>query len=170
MIIYIRHGDDNENKPSYIHDTHITKQGKRNSKRIAIKLIKKYGIPKTIYVGPLLRTRETLSSMMKIISKLKPTEKPQIIIESSLSRYFTSSEQKVFSVSDRSLYRGVPIYETWDDFKERVKKHWDNISHHRSEKDIIWCVTHTLVIKEISYATGIKIKDHLSFLDKLVVK
>ena len=83
VLIYIRHGNDDEREPHKIHDTHLTSQGKHKSKKVAKKLIEKYGVPDIIFCSPFARTRETLDVFNKVIRKIGNKEIANII-DSSL--------------------------------------------------------------------------------------
>ena len=61
MIIYIRHGNDNYDDPTYRYDRRLTSQGKNDTKSVIQALLKKYGKPKKIF----LKARKHVSACTK---------------------------------------------------------------------------------------------------------
>jgi len=169
MIIYIRHADDSSvHDHSHIHDTHITKKGIIDCDILSKRLIRRYGKPYKIYHSPLLRGTETTKAMTTLNDI-----GGKIISDNRLSRYFTKSEQQNPDVSRSSLGKDVPIYENWKDFQQRVKDHMDEMIRKEylySKDKVVWCITHTLVIKEVTRLLKIKTPDYLPFLYSFKVR
>src|SRR5436190_1968206 len=67
MNIYLRHGEDDLSDEATKHDGHLTREGKKQVKNTAKYLLKKYGIPSTIYCSPFVRTTETAEQMKKFM-------------------------------------------------------------------------------------------------------
>ncbi len=158
MHIYIRHGNDDK-IGKYVHDLSLQSDYNDDIIKKTKKLIYKYGYPSKIYCSPFKRVRETVTIMLEYIkSKGRYVD---IYIEPSLSRYFTSKEKKYPKVRKTTLKYDPPIYEDWDQFKKRV----DKIEHKiNSNNDIVWCITHYLVIKRITKNNNIDIPNYMPFL------
>jgi len=161
MIIYIRHAEDKEGK--YKHDAKITEKGKKKSTSLGKKLIKKYGLPNSVLCGPMRRTIKTAKYMAKNAAKNVGSHMRE---DRGLSRYFTGSEQKHPGVHPKYKKR-IPIGGSHEKFKERVRKHIERVKDHKGK--IIWCITHTLVIKEVGNYFNVKYPEHFEFLEVLVV-
>lgn len=162
MIIYIRHAHDSYPNATHRHDHHITDKGVKDAKKLARKLIKKYGYPKLIICSPFQRTRETLNSMLTEFGYT-----PDIVYDASLSRYFSKKDQKDPSMFSETTDAGIPVYETFDDFKIRVHKHLKNMlkNNYFSGTEPVWCITHALFFLEVARKFHIAMPKHVPFLD-----
>lgn len=166
MIIYIRHGND-DGPAEHRHDQRLSDKGKRRSKKLAKRLIKRFGHPSIIYVSPFQRTLETVAAMS---NRFKRTV--TLRLDPKLSRYFSSKEQADPSIYPETKKVNVPIHEGKDDFKRRVKSHiryTRKSKYHRSSK-VIWVITHTLVMKEVSRYWDIDIPEHFEFLEWFTIE
>ena len=163
-IIYIRHGEDK--RGDYKYDEKLTSRGKRDAKKVAKELIDTYGIPDAIYCSPFYRTRQTRHQMLKVIGEHTDREIVKVT-DHRLSRYFTDSEKKNPDIRSDTRKKKVPIYESWDDFKERVYEHVDEMEN--SDHEVIWCIGHTLIIKHVAKYKNIKRSSHIEYLDKVVL-
>lgn len=161
-LIVIRHANDEGHKPKHRHDQEITNSGRREARRKAVKLIEKYGNPDIIYCSPMIRTKQTLIEMLKYV---KGT--PQILVDNRLSRYFSSREQKdpsVFTVTSKGK---IPIYESYDRFKDRCDSFLNSMRRRkyiRDKEHVVWVITHTLVIKRILRKRRMSHSSYMSFL------
>src|SRR5213080_2332527 len=74
-IIYIRHAEklfsNGASGQEYSHDPDITDEGVLEANILGLKLVEKYGIPNVIYCSPLLRTRETMNSLLGKVDEAK---------------------------------------------------------------------------------------------------
>lgn len=170
MLIYIRHGHDEDPDPTYRHDNKLSSKGHKQVKDKVRELIKLYGIPDMILISPFRRTKETASVMKKYISKEYPNSKTKSYYDSRLSRYFTSKERRDPDISPATDDKVIPIDEGNKEFRRRVKKHVKEISKSKYKKKIIWCVTHTLVIKRVAEIFETSVPDHFEFLETIVIK
>lgn len=190
MIIYIRHSHDEYDDATHRHDHQITPLGKEKARRMGKKLIEKYGLPNLIYCSPFKRTRQTLKYMLKdnipvvpatgsapLGSLLRPpgdrTEtvqppKTRVKYDANLSRYFNRQEQEDPSIFAETEKLDIPIKETKNEFKLRVDEHINEITSLHNDKQIIWCITHTLVLKRVAKHYNIDIPKHLEFMEYFV--
>jgi len=166
MIIYIRHGDDEDDDATHRHDHHINKKGKKRARKVAKRLIKKYGNPNVIYCSPFRRTLETLYYM-----KEKIQNNPKIYIDPDLSRYFSTTEQLDPSVFPETMDKDIPIYENRNKFHKRVKNHIRRMEKHKYHKNekVVWCITHTLIMKDVGRYWSIDLPDHFDFFQKFII-
>lgn len=167
-IIYIRHGSDERQNHKY--DEELTREGKEEAKKIAKKLIEEYGLPDVIYYSPFYRTRQTRKAMMHTIKKYvkDESELPVLKLEPRLGRFFTKKQSKNPDIRNSTSQKGAIIYETWNEFETRVTQQYEEI---KQTKDIIiWNITHTLVLLQISFLSQIERNKHVNYLDYCVVK
>jgi len=163
MIIYIRHGDDEERHPVYRNDHDLTEEGREDARRLGKKLIRKYGKPHTIYCSPYLRTRATATAMTET---LEGKGKGKIKYEVGLSRY-TGRKGK----SEPVLHRDTeacdpPLDEDHEQCRNRIRKHIRSLERkgHLSSRRVIWCITHALVLKHVGNYFRVRTPKHIPFL------
>jgi len=91
---------------------------------------------------------------------------PRVIIDPALSRHFSSREQKNPSVSPSTKEVEIPIYESWGEFKERCKEHIKEMRGmgHYNSKEVVWCITHVLVLKRVASYFEIDLPEYVPFL------
>lgn len=166
VIVYLRHGEDVRTK--YKYDEKLTSEGKESARELAEELINKYGVPDAIYCSPFYRTRQTRRQMLKVISTY--TDKRVVnITDPRLSRFFTRSQTQNPDIRRDTLKKKAPIYETWDEFKRRVRRQvkemeWQDIY------DVIWCIGHTLIIKQVAKIKEINRSSHIKYLDTIILE
>ena len=157
MIIYMRHGNDEQSHPRYKNDPGIRKESRGDIRRHARKLIQKYGVPDVVYFSPMVRGIETVQEM-----DLPSTAKISVLPE--LSRFFLKREINFTEIDPISLRRGVPLFETSDQFKKRsdlIVKAIDQTHPGLT----VWCITHALVMKRAAHYYRAQLSDHQDFLE-----
>lgn len=174
MIIYLRHASDNYNDPTFLHDQKIvpSKKNLEDINSVVRYLIKTYGSPSVILCSPFQRARDTLEFMKDMLVKETGGE-IDVEIDPRLSRYFTSKEKKEPSVRKDTLELEPPIFEKWDDFKERVVEHVDEMvekGYLKSRHTVVLVITHTLVIKEVAKYLKFDTPEHYEFLQWMCVR
>lgn len=163
--IYIRHAEKgfaNGNSEYFKHDPGITEIGVERAKKIALKLIEMFGEPTKIVSSPYRRTRETSLIMNSLLKN--PLE--EIQIDSGVSEYLGNHNNTNLDVTIATQIHDPPHPETFDQMKKRVKKHIDkvrkfSITHPR---EVIWIITHGLIIKQIAGNLNIKTSRQLPYL------
>lgn len=165
-IIYVRHGEDTRSKHRY--DEKLTREGKEGARELARQLIDKYGIPDAIYCSPFYRTRQTRRQMLKVVDEYTD-KKIKNVTDPRLSRYFTRSQERNPDIRGDTRKKKAPIYESWDDFKRRVKKQLRDMEN-KDKYDVIWCIGHTLIIKHVARYKGIDRPDHIKYLDTVIIE
>ncbi len=169
-VIYIRHANDGVDRPQYTHDPGVTPESRTPIRELVKRLIATYGNPDLIFISPMNRTISTYALMKPYL------QKPRVIIDRHLSRYFTSEETETFNLKDlhpRTLYLGLPLSESNSGFKERLEEHIREFSRrgfYQSRRPVVWCLTHALVMKKIALNLELPLKDHLDFLEVLPVE
>ena len=166
-VIYIRHGDDHDKDPKYEQDHEITKSGKKDCKRVAEKLIEKYGHPDMIRVTPFLRGVQTVKAMKDVLKA-----KTEIVFDANLSRFFSKREKKNPSVAPETLEFKPPIMETRKEFHKRTSKHYKKMKKGKyfQKGKMIWCITHALVLKAVAEKADVSLPDHYDFLERFIVE
>lgn len=160
MIIFIRHSLDNDLKHRI--NTKLTTRGKRIAYIKGLKLIRKYGVPYKIYCSPFRRTIQTMKSMLKSLPK---ESLPKIKLSHGLSRYFSSKEL----MQDFTLSIDVPVHETKEEFTQRVVETIKKLQKWVHSQEVVWCITHTTVIKKIAKIYKIKLPHTIPFMYSFVV-
>jgi len=163
MLLYIRHSEADD-KSRYVDDPKLTRDGKYMAYHQGKKLIKKYGIPTTIYCSPFLRTRHTLKYMLY---GLTPGQKASIniIIEPRISRFFRRSEQRRCDVHRSTLDEKIPVKENTDIFFKRIKIAAKFFHKGVKSDGVVWCITHTTVYKRVAKLYKIELPSHIPYMD-----
>lgn len=164
-VIFIRHGDDNDDDPTYTHDPKITDNGKKKARSTSFELVQKYGSPKIIFCSPFRRTIQTAKMMKKMCGA-----KTKIYIDKNLSRYFCAREKVNPQIGPGTGKYDTPIYESWKGFEYRVDKHLEMIkkNYFNQKDEVIWCITHALVYKHVARTYTITIPSYIPFMHYFV--
>ena len=161
MLIYLRHGDD-RGPAKYRHDRHLNARGKKQARKACLDLVTKYGQPDEVFVSPFRRTLETLEAMNDHF-----TGSVAVHHDDRIAQYLGQKKRSP-SVSPETASR-VDVGESRDAFRARVKEHVREVRE-RAKTTAIWCVTHQVVIEEVSsYFGGRQIRVDLEFLDHVVM-
>ncbi len=166
VIIYLRHGRDKRTK--YKYDEKLTPEGKDKSRELAENLIRKYGIPDAIYCSPFYRTRQTRRQMLKVISK-HTNRKIINITDPRLARFFTKNQTRNPDIRSDTRKKRVPIFETWSEFKMRVRDQVREMER-KTKYKVIWCIGHTLIIKQVAKIKHIDRPDYIEYLDTIILE
>ncbi len=157
MIIYMRHGNDEQSHPRYRNDPGIRHGSRDKIRDHSHKLIQKYGYPDIVYVSPMARGIETVQEM-------ELPSQTQIRVLPELSRFFLKSEIDFKKIDPMTLKRGLPLFENPNQFKKRsdliVK--WLDQTH---QGLTVWCITHALVLKRAARYYQAHLSNHQDFLE-----
>jgi broad specificity phosphatase PhoE len=158
--IYIRHAVKdyrNSDAEFFKHDPGIKEFGVERAKKIATKLIETYGEPTKIVASPYRRTRETAMIMNTMLKN--PFE--EIFINTNLSEYLGNHAHAPIDVTSATKIHNPPHPESFDDMKKRVKKFMDK---NEKSKEIVWFITHGIIIKQIASNLGIRTSKQFPYL------
>lgn len=158
MIIFLRHANDDESA-TFKHDHHITEKGHKHAQQVTKKLVEKYGSPDLIMSSPMHRGKETVDAMLEVLSN-----KPKVVYDKDLSRYFNSLEQAHPEVCTCTLKEKIPIYESREEFKKRCAKVLKKTKKIPKDK-VVFVITHYLIMKFVADHYDITLPDHMPFLD-----
>ena len=157
--IYIRHADKaykNMESELFKHDPGITQVGVERARNVALRLIKEYGKPTKIVSSPFRRARET--AMIMNMTLENPFE--EIFIDPNLSEYLGNHNNVPLDVTNATKIHNPPHPETFEDMKKRVKKHVEKMrkkqNKYSKNKEIIWFITHGLILKQICNSINLK--------------
>lgn len=164
-VIYIRHAKDKKDRCE--HDEKLTEEGKEDVKRFTKKLIDENGFPDVIYYSPFMRTRQTVKYMLRQIKHMDENRKVKISIEPKLGRFFTAKERKNPDIHESTERRNPIIHEDKKSFHSRIKKHLKRVSK-KGEDQVIWNVTHTLVLLRVAEYLDIERDPHVEYLDTVI--
>lgn len=207
MRIYIRHGHKTHRNGktvadgTYQHDPEITEQGKEEARKLAMNLIKRYGVPTIIVCSPFLRCRQTANELAKSVnsyvnsrfSKAYHTKesliisshtrtldstkniKPNIEISDTyqvgircdplLSEYLGNQYQLQLNANIKEINFDIhpdtrkfnpPLYEDIFKLECRVRDHNDAMRDFDVTKDVVWFVTHGVVLGKVMSSMGFK--------------
>jgi len=164
-IIYIRHGKDKESK--YKHDEKLSQEGKQEILEFTEKLVQENGFPDIIYYSPFRRTQQTAKYMIKKLNEM--TDK-KILYKSdvNLGRFFTRNQRYNPSVRKSTFRKGVIVEERYEEFKDRVEEQIEDMEN--KEHEIIWNITHSLVLLHVAKVKRIERDKRVEYLDTLVIK
>ncbi len=163
-VIYIRHGDDSYSDPTREHDRRLTSTGYKDAKRKTMELVEKYGAPTRIYTSPFKRAVQSVHAMERVIKK--NGHNVDVIKDWKLSRYFSSREKQNPQVYEETERAGAPIHESWEEFQSRCRSHMRSFKRdgmYRG-KEVVWCITHALVLKEVARKYQVTLPEHIPFL------
>lgn len=166
MLIYIRHGNDHSEDNKHHHDRGLSKSGWRKASKAATRLIEKHGHPAIVYVSPFRRTVDTVAAMAERFDR--PVS---VIQDPRIAQYFGKKKRRRGVEIGRVLAGIAPIDHDKEAFRQRVAQHIDDVKladHHRSAA-VVWCVTHTVVLRHIGKRFDEKVPDPLDFLDHFVI-
>ncbi len=169
MFLYIRHGEDREDK--YDNDGKITRSAKEEIKTKTLQLIEEHGMPDIIYYGPFYRTYQTMKYIKKWIKKQYGDSYKNIkfVPEPRIGRFVSRSQRYVRS---STLENGAVIDQKPKNFKKGIIEHLENLREIKSENPEIkiWNVTHAYVMTYTAKKNEILFKSHVPYLDVLVIK
>lgn len=171
MIIYIRHGEEEHQKDAtYVQDVKLVKRGHDACRKKCIALVEKYGYPQHLYCSPLRRTVATAALFSETLKREYGLSVP-VLVRPCLQRFFVRSEREDVSVAPQTFGAGVKI-ESSDKSKKKVRHGHDELEKLHPD-EIVWCVTHAVVIKEVRRMTEGKLKasdEHQPFLYSMAAK
>ena len=97
-----------------------------------------------------------------------------MVYDTRVGRYFSSREKKEGpDVRKETLKMKPSIYESWEKFKNRVQDHVDNLIKDgllKSRSQVVWVVTHTLVIKHVARYLNFEMPEWYEFLQWVALR
>jgi broad specificity phosphatase PhoE len=158
MILFWRHGhDDNHQDPKHRDDHELTdsKKTRKVIKKAVKDAINKYGWPCQILCSPMRRGIATAKIMKRIIEKQDSTKTVRILVTRKLSRYFCAKEQASPKVASETKRRKIPIVESSEELQARVDAHLESVKPFAANsKQPTWCITHAVLLKRIYTLAG----------------
>lgn len=157
IVVFIRHAPDmDKSEGTYSQDVKLSPAAARELDLAIPLLVQEYGFPTEIRYSPMLRTRQTKDEMVRRLKKMNRKCKPNLKLERALSRFFTAKERAQLDVAPRTLTYRPPIVPT-ERSKLNVEDMFMTLAHKakkpKHHKDVIWCITHAVVIKHIRRIT-----------------
>lgn len=161
MLIYLRHGDD-RGPATYRHDRHLNVRGRKQARKAGAALVAKYGQPDAVFVSPFRRSLETLEALSENFSG-----EVRVHRDKRLAQYL-GDKKRIPSISPDTA-SWVDVTESMEAFRARVQEHVRDVRA-RAQTAAIWCITHQVVIEEVSgHFGGRQIRADLEFLDHVVM-
>lgn len=172
VMIYIRHGNDDDRNSTYRDDAKLTDKGMKKSKEKCKHLVEQYGIPKVIVCSPFIRARQTAIIFKKYI-KYKYGISVKVKIDITLGRFFSTSERANPDVRDETLKYKPLIEKSTAEMDKRLENHKNRViarGYHKVE-DKIWCISHGIIMARFMKLYGLvkKSDTHVDFLRHFVV-
>ena len=155
MIIYMRHGNDEQRRPEFKNDPGIRRDADHDIIQHYRKLVSRYGKPDVIYVSPMRRCIETAKIMGF----------KDIYIKRGLSRYFLKKETVLHEIDPRTKRLNVPLYETSNEFDKRAYRTIKDIDEYVNKGLKVWVITHSLILKRAAKYYNKYIPKHHDFLE-----
>jgi broad specificity phosphatase PhoE len=148
-IVYIRHAE-KEYKNGYNHlfphDPSLTTDGLLNSIQKGIQLYNYIGAPNVIYCSPFQRTRETMNALL---GEIPISSDLQCYCLPEISEYLGNWKQYEVKVRPETLFYN-PLVCTMSEFETKIKNHLEEFKKINNSNNVIWVITHGLVMKKIS--------------------
>jgi len=169
MRIYIRHADKCYYNGSlsvsiYRHDSGITDLGRERARDLATKLISKWGMPKKVICSPYKRTRDTAQEMMLNVSIDVP-----LYCDINISEYLGNKRTEALDVEEQTSCWNPPHPEFLWMMKERVKKHNDMFQSFDESDEVIWIISHGIIIQQLIYLLQYQTKNKIPYLGVLLL-
>jgi len=170
-VIYLRHSDDySEQDSTYEHDARITRRGKSKARRKALLLCKKFGVPKVIVISPFYRARRTAKEMRSIIES-EFHIRVRVKVDPSLGRFFTAEQRKKPDMRVDTVNLGAIIDSSEQEMLSRIRKHLKKVitKEYHLKSEVIWCISHGLILKKMLGILGEKEPEHVEFLESFML-
>lgn len=170
MRIYIRHATkqyDNGKSQNYSHDPGITEDAKNDTLDIAKKLISEFGIPNMIICSPYRRARETALIMNSYLESIN--EKKIIYCDVKISEYLGNHRNDKLDVTNETLIFNPPHPENFYQMCQRIKLHDSYMNQNYNQNNIIWIISHGLIIRELAKLYSITLSKQLQPLEYFVL-
>ena len=105
-----------------------------------------------------------------MIKKLNEMTDKKILYKSdvNLGRFFTRNQRYNPNVRKSTFRKGVIIEERYEEFKGRVEEQIEDMEN--KEHEIIWNITHSLVLLHVAKVKRIERNKRVEYLDTLVIK
>ncbi len=169
VYIYIRHAEKKYKNGRGIqgcnqHDSEILESSIKETQKLGLQLITKFGKPNIIILSPYLRVVQTVENLKY---SLNEKESVPMYIDTNIAEYL-GNQKGPLDVSEQTLNltdEDHPLpspNESLDSFKGRVQKHLDmvllsensidnflNKNHYNKKLTVIWIVTHGFVINNV---------------------
>jgi broad specificity phosphatase PhoE len=170
MIIYSRHSVDQDSAVStYRDDVQLLKRGRILACLRAKRLVRYFSVPNVIITSPFQRAQDTAKAMVKWMTKHCPGHPVvPIEIDYTLSRLFSREEQEAPSLDpNTTLVSNIPVKESFLQFQQRVCAHTRGqvARGSYSPDQVVWCISHSLVLLEVAELHHKRIRDPVQFLD-----
>ena len=162
-FIWIRHANKmycNGKAPEgcHQHDSPIKEDSIKDIHNKTDDLVKSFGFPNKIYVSPFLRTRQTVEKIMEYLYILNIKRASEITIETDtdISEYLGFQKpfgdeadvtEETSSIFDNKIILG----ESLKNLNYRVKSHITRLNITENKPEIIWVITHGIVLNNIYY-------------------
>lgn len=160
-MLYIRHAQkaySNGADREFSLDPSLTEVGRTAARDKFRELIRDYGIPTRIVCSPYLRARETAQIATEVLFEMTNIQM-NVSCNPEIGEYLGHHKGKDINSCLRKetlIHNPVPP-ELWKDYITRINKYvrrtnWNNT------KELVWHITHGLVIQSIAHFKGVKIK------------
>lgn len=172
VLIYIRHcADHSEKSSTFVHDAKINQKGRRECQKVTLELIDRFGIPKVIVTSPFLRARQTTKIMKSVIRKSKGV-KVKVIVDKTLGRFFTSDQRIEPQIRPETTAYGPIVDKCNHELKRRIRKHLKKVisKGYHQKPEVIWCISHGVIIKKLVEAIGQKAPTEVPFLESFQIR
>lgn len=142
VIIFIRHADKkytNSAKCTFAHDSPIQEGQEDRCYNVAVSLMSVFGRPTHIYSSPFLRCRQTSHL-------LEPHIEP--VIDVRIGEFL--GHHSHMDVRPETEFHNPIFGENYHIFTRRVEAFCEDIMMNHSRQDVVWVITHGIVLNRIN--------------------
>lgn len=168
MRILIRHAEKeygNGQSSTLTHDPGITTVGRLTSRLLALFLLKEYGLPHLIICSPYRRCRETAIEMALILPQPVP-----IKCDISISEYLGNRTEEKLDVDPETSKYHPPHPENFNQMDCRVRRHNDIMCELDDQPEVIWFITHGIILHRLINSIGYRLRRNLPYLSTILIQ
>jgi len=163
-LIWIRHGNKlycNGKAPEgyHQHDPPLKEDAKEDIYKKVNHLTQEFGFPDRIICSPFLRTRQTAEKMLERLYALNVKKASPIIVEMDMNiseylgfqkPYYSEADvdKETLDLSKTKILLG----ESLKSLNFRVKEHISNLNLFEDKSEIIWVITHGIILNNVYYS------------------
>jgi broad specificity phosphatase PhoE len=164
QFIWIRHANKlfcNGKAPEgyHQHDPPIKEESKEEIYKKVDSLIKEFGFPDKLICSPFLRTRQTIEKMLERLFILDVKRASNIITETDIdiSEYLGFQKPSYTEADVDKETKGLSktkiiLGESLKNLNYRVKDHISKLNLFEDKVEIIWIITHGIILNNIYYS------------------
>lgn len=164
QILWIRHGNKlycNGKAPEgyHQHDPPLKDDAKDEIYKKVDTLIKEFGFPDKVICSPFLRTRQTVEKILERLFLINVKRASNIIVEMdmNISEYLGFQkpyfeEADIHDETKKLAKTKIFLGESLNKLNSRVKDHISKLNLFEDKEEIIWVITHGIILNNVYYS------------------